>query len=103
MPRLIIALIVFGIGWLISTGASRAVYKALRREEIPRAMLMTRMVKAVLLLFFSAMAMVEIDIAQEIVIIGFATIIITLALLTIVITAVGGKEFINKISDSIEE
>lgn len=103
LPRLIIALIVFGIGWLISTGASRAVYKALRREEIPRAMLMTRMVKAVLLLFFSAMAMVEIDIAQEIVIIGFATIIITLALLTIVITAVGGKEFINKISDSIEE
>jgi hypothetical protein len=66
-------------------------------------MLMARMIKAVLLLFFSAMALVEIDIAQEIVIIGFATIIITLALLTIVITAVGGKDFIERIGESMEE
>lgn len=103
LPRLIIALVVFGLGWLISIGTSKGVYKALRREEIPRAMLFSRGVKAVLLLFFSAMALVEINIAQKIVVIGFATIIITLALLTIVITIIGGKEFLAKIGESIEE
>jgi hypothetical protein len=103
LPRLIIALMVFGIGWLIATAASKGVYKALRREEIPRAMLISRMIKAVLLLFFSAMALVEVDIAEEIVVIGFATIIITMSLLTVVITAIGGKEFITKIGESMED
>jgi hypothetical protein len=103
LPRLIIALMVFGIGWLIATAASKGVYKALRREEIPRAMLISRMIKAVMLLFFSAMALVEVDIAEEIVVIGFATIIITMSLLTVVITAIGGKEFITKIGESMED
>jgi hypothetical protein len=49
------------------------------------------------LLFFSAMALVELEIAQQIVIIGFATIFITLGLVTVVIFFVGGKEFIRKL------
>lgn len=103
LPRLIIALVVFGIGWLIAAWTSKGVYKSLRREEVPRPMLISRMVKAVLLLFFSAMALVEIEIAREIVIIGFSTIIITLAILTVVITVLGGKDFISKIGESMED
>ena len=49
------------------------------------------------------MALVELDIAREIVIIGFATIFITLGLFTIVLTAVGGKEFVKKLYDSLGE
>jgi hypothetical protein len=103
LPRLIIAGIVFGIGWLISSWVSGAIQKALRKEEIPRATLIARFCKTALLLFFSAMALTELDIAREIVVIGFATIFITLGLVTIVATAVGGKTFLKKIGESLEE
>jgi hypothetical protein len=103
LPKMVIAGIVFGIGWLISSWVSRAIQKALRREEIPRATLIARFSKTVLLLFFSAMALAELEIAQEIVLIGFATIFITLGLLTVVATAVGGKTFLKKTAESLEE
>ena len=56
-PRTFASLAIFGIGWLIASWASKAVQKALRREEIPRATLIARFIKAVLLVFFSAMAL----------------------------------------------
>ena len=43
------------------------------------------------------MALVELEIAQQIVIIGFATIFITLGLVTVVVFFVGGKEFVKKL------
>jgi hypothetical protein len=103
IPKIILALVVFGAGWLVTTWASRAVQRALRRENIPRATLLTRFVKAALLLLFGAMALVELGIAREIVIIGFATLFITLGLLAIVLTAIGGKDFIQRIQQSLDE
>jgi hypothetical protein len=103
LPKIIIALIVFGLGWLISSWAAKVILKALRKEEIPRSTLIARFSKTVLLLFFSAMALAELGIAREIVIIGFATIFITLGLLTVVAAAVGGKDFFKKIGESLEE
>jgi hypothetical protein len=103
LPRIIIGLVIFGLGWLIAATAERGVQKALRREDVPRSSLIARFIKSVLLLFFSAMALVEIDVAQEIVTIGFATIFITLGALTIVFTIVGGKSFLVKIEESLEE
>lgn len=102
-PQIILALAIFGVGWLIAFWSSRAVQRALRRESIPRATLVSRFVRAVLLLLFSAMSLVELDIAREVVIIGFATIFITLGVLSVVITAIGGKEFIQKIQQSLED
>ena len=55
------------------------------------------------LLFFSAMALTEIDIAREIVVIGFSVTIITLGILAIVMTAIGGKGFVSKILETLEE
>jgi hypothetical protein len=103
LPKLIISFVVFGLGWLISSSATKAILKALRKEEIPRSTLIARFSKTVLLLFFSAMALAELDIAREIVIIGFATIFITLGLLTVVAAAVGGKNFLKKVGESLEE
>jgi hypothetical protein len=103
LPRLIIALLIFGIGWLIASSTEKVSLKVLRRENIPRSSLIARFINAVMLLFFSAMALVELNIAREIVIIGFSTIIITLGLLTLVLTLVSGKEFVKKIQDSLEE
>ena len=102
-PKIFISLIIFSIGWLISVWTSRAIQRTLRRENIPRANLISHFTKAVIVLFFSAMALVELDIAREIVVIGFSTIFITLGAFTIVITIIGGKDFTKKIGETLGE
>jgi len=103
LPKIIIAVSIFGLGWLLSGWAQKSIMKSLYREEVPRASLIARFIKIILLLFFSAIALVELDVAREIVIIGFATIFITLGAIAIVITAVSGKSFIEKIGGSFKE
>jgi hypothetical protein len=103
IPRLIIALFIFGIGWVIARGVALSVQRALYREGIPRASLAARVAKAVILLFFFSMALVELDIARVVVIIGFSVIIITLALLTIIIVSIGGKDLVRRTVASLDE
>ena len=103
LSKIIIAVSIFGLGWLLSGWAQKSILKSLYREEVPRASLIARFIKVILLLFFSAIALVELDVAREIVIIGFATIFITLGAIAIVITAVSGKSFIEKIGGSFKE
>jgi hypothetical protein len=103
LPKIIIALFVFGVGWFIASWTAKSVLKTLRREDIPRSSLISRFVKSVIIIFFSAMALVVLNIAKEIVIIGFATIIITLGCITIIIVAIGGKKFIKNFEKSWEE
>ena len=103
IPRLLVALFIFGIGWIIARGVTLSVRHALYREGIPRASLVARFAKAVILLFFFAMALVELDIARVVVIIGFSVIIITLALLTIIIVSIGGRDLVRKTVASLNE
>jgi len=85
IPRLIVALFIFGAGWFIASRASGAVLHSLIKENIPNHSLLARMVKFIIILFFSAMALVEIDIAANIVVIGFTSIIVTISISTIII------------------
>ena len=103
LPRIIIALFLFGIGWLISIWASQAILRALRREDIPRSTLIANFIKGVLLLFFSAMALLELNIAREIVIIGFATVFITLGIISVVLSVGGERNIFKKTPETIEE
>jgi hypothetical protein len=103
LPKIIIAVSIFGAGWLMSFWSEKSVLKSLHREGIPRASLIARFTKVIIVLFFSAIALVELDVAREIVIIGFSTIFITLGAIAIVITAIGGKSFVEKIGDSLKE
>lgn len=103
LPKIITALFIFGLGWLIAFWTARSVMRSLLRENIPRASLISRFVKSILLLFFAAMALVVLDIAREIVIIGFATMIGTLGAIAVVIVAIGGKKFIRKFRKTLEE
>ncbi len=100
IPRLLIALLIFGIGWIISNWVSVAIYRNLVKEGLPRVRLISRFAKFVLMLFFSAMALTQLDIAREVVLIGFAVLISVLGALAIVFIAVAGKsslkDFINK-------
>jgi hypothetical protein len=103
IPHLVIALLIAGLGWMIAGWVAVAVKKALAKEEIPRATLIARFLKSVILLFFSAMALTELDIAREIVVIGFAAAMITLGALTIILTSIGGKPLVKKMLAGLEE
>ena len=102
LPKIIISASIFGLGWLLAFWAEKSTLKILYREDIPRASLISKFVKIILLLFFSAIALVELNVAHEIVIIGFATIIITIGAISVVITGIGGKSFIEKIGESFK-
>jgi hypothetical protein len=103
LPKVIIASAIFGIGWLLASWAQISVLKSLVREEIPRASLISKFVKSILLIFFSAISLVELDVAREIIIIGFATIFVTLGVISIVLTVVGGQTFFKRIEDSFKK
>jgi hypothetical protein len=101
IPKLIVAFIIFGIGWIIAGRVSNSVFNALAKENVPNFSLISRFVRFAILLFFSAMALAEIEIAVEIVIIGFTTIFITLAILAVVFAVVGGKSYMNKFFNNV--
>jgi hypothetical protein len=101
IPKLIVALIIFGLGWIIAGRVSNSVYNALGKENVPNYSLISRFVRFAILLFFSAMALAEIEIAVEIVIIGFTTIFITLAIIAVVFATVGGKSYMSKFFNNI--
>jgi hypothetical protein len=103
LPKIIIASITFSVGWLLASWVQRSVQKSLSREEIPRASLISKFIKSILIIFFSAISLVELDVAREIVIIGFGTIFITLGAISVVITIVGGKNFLKRIENSLKE
>jgi hypothetical protein len=103
IPKLLVAIVIFGLGWLLAGWIAGSIQRALSKEEVPRSTLIARFTKVVIMLFFSAMALTELDIAREIVVIGFSVTIITLGALTIVMTAMGGKRFVSKILETLEE
>jgi hypothetical protein len=103
LPKIIIAVAIFGLGWLLAFWTDKSMHKSLHREGIPRASLISKFIKVMILIFFSAIALVELDVAREIIIIGFSTIFVTISAISIVITAIGGKNFVEKIGDTFKE
>lgn len=103
IPKLIIALIILGLGWIVSSRISNSIYNALLKENLPHYSIISRFVKFVAILFFSSMALVEIDIAPQIVIIGFTTIMITLGIMFITVTVFSGKSSVNNFMNILEK
>ncbi len=67
IPQLITAGVILLIGWGVATAVSRSVLRALFQEEFERARLVARIVRAAILVFTCAIALVELDIAVGIV------------------------------------
>ena len=57
IPKLIIALLIFGLGWIVAARVSNSVYNALLKENLPHYSIISRLVKFVAVLFVSAMAL----------------------------------------------
>jgi hypothetical protein len=93
IPHLIVALTIFGIGWLIASRTSKAVAHSLIKEGLPGATLLAKLYKFIVIIFFSAMALVEINIAKQIVFIGFGALLLTLSVSVILIVKENQKNF----------
>jgi hypothetical protein len=98
IPKIIIALFIFITGVVIASLVAKAMLVTLTRENIPRPSLIARFAKAIIIITFSAMALIELDIAKQVILIGFATIFITLGILTVVIVT----KFSDDISDKLK-
>jgi len=103
LPRVIGCFAIFSIGLFLSNRIAVVVHMAVLREGIPRASLIGRFVKGVLLMFFSAMALTVLDFARQIVIVGFTVSFATMGALVVVAAAAGGKEMFQKIFHWPEE
>jgi hypothetical protein len=99
IPRLIVALVIIGIGWLIAARGSKAVLHALIKENIAAASLLARFMKFILILFFSAMALVQLNIAKEVVLIGFAALFLTLSASAILLLSGRRESFKNLLNE----
>lgn len=103
VPKLTIAILLLGLGWAVAGWIGGVIQRALTKEGIPRATMIARFTKTILMLFFSAMALTEIDIAREIVIIGFSVAMITLGGMALVLTSLGAKSFVAHIMEKQED
>jgi hypothetical protein len=99
IPRLLLLFLIIGVGWVIAGWVARAVLRTLTKEGLPRASLIARLTKFVLRLFFAAMAIAQLDIAREVVIIGFTVIFCVLGVLTILAAVMAGREFLGRGAD----
>jgi hypothetical protein len=95
IPRLIIALVIFGIGFLIGSRTANAVSHSLIKEGFPGSSLLAKLIKFIIVLFFSAMALVELNIAKEIVLIGFSVFLLTLGVSTVFVVAASRESLKN--------
>jgi len=102
IPRFIVALFIFMIGWIVAGRISNSVYNSLLKEDVQHYSIISRFVKFIAVLFFAAMALVEINIAAEIVIIGFTTIMITMGVIAIALVILGGKSSVNNLINNVD-
>lgn len=101
IPRFVVSVLILGAGWLIARWVAVSIRRGLGREGVPRATLIARFAKGVTLLFFSAMALVELDIAREVVIIGFSVVMVTLGALAVIVVSTGGRNLVRKTFQSL--
>ncbi len=96
LPKTVAAILIFGAGWLIALWAANAIQKVLSQEQVPDSTMIAYFARVLLIILFSAIALFEMDIAREIVLIGFATTFLTLGAIAVILTFIRGRERIRK-------
>ena len=95
-PRIVAAAVILGIGWFLALWAANGLVVVLLRENIKRATAIALYARVALVVLFSAMAFVELDVASGIVTIGFTTIFVTLGVIASVLAVIHGKTLFDK-------
>ncbi|MCK9279355.1 MAG: hypothetical protein M0P71_01935 [Melioribacteraceae bacterium] len=101
IPKIILALFIFGIGWWISSKASAAIVNALIIENVHRATFIGRIAKFTFIVFFSSIVLIELNVAAMLVYIAFSAFIVTLGVIT-VLYVIGNKKYAKELSTEKE-
>lgn len=91
IPELITAALVLLVGWGVAIAVSRNVQRALYQEGIERARLVARLVRWAILIAIVAIALVELNIAVQLVTGAFLTAFGALALCVVIAVGLGSK------------
>jgi hypothetical protein len=100
IPQLITAAIIVMAGWGIATSVSRSVQRTLYQEEFERARLAGRVTFGAIIVLASAIALVELEIAREIVIGGFLIAFGALGLSFVFAVGLGSKRAVELMWDN---
>lgn len=85
LPRIAIAAALVGLGWLISRWLGKSFLALLDRENVPRPGFITLYTKVFVVIFFSALAAYEVDLARGIVTIAFTTVYVTMGIIAVLL------------------
>jgi hypothetical protein len=102
-PRAAVTIITLGVGWFVAVRAASGLLKILLRENVEQARMIGIYARIVLMVLFSAMALVELDIASNIVTIAFTTIFITLGVIAVVLVMMQRKALFEKPKEPKED
>lgn len=93
-PRFLAAVLIFSLGWIVAHWATDGLLKGLHPYNLPYAAVIAHYAQIMLLVLFAAMALIELDVAREVVLIGFTTLIVMLAAIAIILAALAGKHYL---------
>lgn len=91
-PRVAAAVIIISIGWFVAVWSASGLLRVLLRENVKEARIIGLYARIALIVLFSAMALVALDVAGNVVTIGFTTIYITLGIIAVVLVAIRAKD-----------
>ncbi len=103
IPNLILAGIIFGIGLLVANRVAGSTDQLLRNEGLAHAYLISRLVRAGILLFCLALALLKLEISREIILYGFAICFGSLGLAFVLAVGLGSKDAIQRIWEILLE
>lgn len=88
LGQVAVGLLIFGIGLYLAGLAHRAILAS----GGPQAGLLAKLARAAIVILVAAMALSQIGLAREIVVIGFSVVLIALALIAVIACGLGGRE-----------
>ena len=91
-PRIAAAAIIMGFGWFIAVKAASGILTLLLRDNLPQARFIALYARIMLIVFFSAMALVILNVAGNIVLIGFAVVFVALGIIAVALAVMQGKD-----------
>ena len=101
VPELILAGIIMIAGWMIGAAVASATRRALYEEEVERASLVARILRAAVLVLAATMALVQLDIASHIVTYAFLMTFGSLGVAFILAFGLGSRRAVEAMWDGL--
>jgi hypothetical protein len=103
VPELLLAVVILLAGWVISAAVANATRRALYEEEVERAGLIARILRAAILVLAATMALVQLDVAAHIITYAFLVTFGTLGVSFVLAFGLGSRRAVEAMWDGVLE